>query len=235
MTNRIPDHAARALQAIAARMTKGLPDHPTARALQSEVTRLANGATALDNARASRSPLDTAEAHALKVGKMSKAFDRSVTDTIARAGAAFRAGLQDAQRRIDQKVNLVPDAFAQEIRAAFRNMDGKAKAKLVNQLVEENRGPELAAIVKAPAILTGISEEQRASYEKMIISRHAGDELDEITNIEEVFSAVLTATETAGNLSKRFSDPVELAKIERADSAAKAAGDAFEQSLAVPE
>jgi hypothetical protein len=232
---RISDHAVRALEAVAARMTKGIPDHPTARALQSEVNRLASGAAALDNARASRTPLDTPEAHALKVGKMSKAFDRSITGTIDRASAAFRAGLQDAQRRIDQKINLTPDAFAQEIRAAFRNMDGKAKANLINQLVEENRGPELAAIVKAPAILTGISEEQRAVYEKMIISRHAGDELDEIAHIEEVFSAVLTATDTAANLSKRFSDPVELAKIERADSAAKAASDAFEQSLAVPE
>lgn len=232
---RVSDHAVRALQAVAARMTKSIPDHPTARALQGEVTRLANHASALDNMRANRSPLDTPEAHALKVGKAAKKLDQEITALINRAGNHTRAGLADAQRRIDQKINLTPDAFAQEIRAAFRNMDGKAKAKLVNQLVEENRGPELAAIVKAPAILTGISEEQRAAYEKMIISLHAGDELDEISNIEEVFSAVLTATDTAGNLSKRFSDPVELAKIERADSAAKAAGDAFEQSLAVPE
>ena len=235
MTNRVPDHAARALQAIAARMTKDLPDHPTARALQSEVTRLANGAIALDNLRASRSPLDTVEAHALKVGKAAKKLDQEITAMINRASAHHRAGLADAQRRIDQKVNLVPDAFAQEIRAAFRSMSGKQRAELINQLVAENRAPELAAIVKAPAILSGISEEQRAAYEKMAISRHAGAELDEIANIEEVFSAVLTATDTAANLSKRFSDPVELAKIERADSVAQAAGDAFEQSLAVPE
>jgi len=226
-----PDTAPRAIAAIAERMVRNMEKHPVALSLQGEVNRLRAGAEALDNLRMNRSPLDTPAAHTVKVAKAAKRLDSEITAMINRLGQITNAGLQDAQRRIDEKVNLKPDAFAQEIRAAFRALDAKGKASLIKELVDGNRGPEMAAIVRAPAMLTGITEEQRATYERMIVARHAGDELDEIGAINEISDAGLTAINTAARMAKRMTDPTELAAIERAAAEADAAGDSFNQSL----
>lgn len=212
-------------------MISDMKDHPVALQLQAEAKRLRSGAEALVNVAVNRNPAETDGAHALKVGKMSRTFDKEVTASLNRSGQILREGLQDIQRRIDEKIDLKPNAFAQEIRAAFRGLDGKAKASLINQLVKENRGPELAAIVKAPSILTGISDEQRAAYENMIVTTHAAAELNERAALEDVFSGAMAAERTASELSKSLSDPSKIAEVERGAAAAAAAGEAFTQSI----
>ena len=228
---KIPDPKVRAIAALADRMVRDMEGHPFALRMQAEVNRLRNGAEALDRVVANRSPLDTPSAHALKVAKMARQLDGEICGTINRLGAIAREGVQDVQRRIDMKVDLKPDSFASEIRAAFRSLDCAEKAKLINRLVKENRGPELAAIVKAPSVLTGITDEQRAAYEKSMLSTHAGAEVDENARLEEVFGSAMTACGTTGRYCTSLIDPGKLAEIERGASAADEAGNAFNQSL----
>lgn len=221
-----------AIEAIGSRMLRSLgEDHNYGRQMKGEINRLRLSAEALDRVRASRSPLDTPAAHALKVSKRARTFNNEVTASINRLGRLWSEGYEDAQRRIAEKVNLRPDAFASEIRQAFRAMDSKAQAKLINELVESNRGPELAAIVKAPSVLTGISDAQRAAYEKMILTRHAGDEVDEIERLEEVFQSALSATGAAAKFATELTNPGNLAQIEQAAADADAAMASFDQSL----
>src|SRR6185437_2923561 len=56
-----------AIAAMVDRMTNNIVDHPVARQLKAEAERLQRGAEALDSVRRNRSPLDTKEAHTLKV------------------------------------------------------------------------------------------------------------------------------------------------------------------------
>ncbi|WP_324742082.1 hypothetical protein U8326_02240 [Tsuneonella sp. CC-YZS046] len=231
---RIAHHKVRALGAIAERMARSVGekgDNAAARRFLAEVNRVHAGAAALDNVRANRSPLDTAEGHALKVGKLAKKFDNEVTAVINRSGEIWREGMSDVQRRIDEKIDLKPNAFAEEIRATFRTMNRKSKVELLGQLVKENRGPELAAIVKAPSILSGISDAERADYERAIISMHAPKELAEQTWLDELFDSVGIVATTSSGLVRDFMDPGELARIERAEASAVEAGEAFDQSL----
>lgn len=226
------DPMVKAIEVISGRMLGGIrEDHPVARQLQSEVNRLRTKAEALDNVRARRSPLDTPAAHALKVAKMARTFNSEITATVNRAGQIWAEGFKDVHRRIDEKANLKPDAFASEIRTAFRALNNKAQAALINQLVRENRGPEMAAIVRAPSVLTGISDEQKALYEKMLVETHARSEMDEAAGLEEVFSAVHSATNAAGMLVRDMTDPAKLAAIEGEAAAADAAGAAFQSSF----
>jgi hypothetical protein len=222
----------KAIEALGERMLRQLgEDHPAGRQMKGEVNRLRSAAEALHSLSVQRSPLDTPAAHALKVSKRAKAFDAEVTASLNRVLAAFGAGHTDAQRRIEEKINLRPDAFAQEIRAAFRSLDGKARSELIHELVEANRGPELAAIVKAPAILTGITEDQRQTYEKLIVSKHAPAELDEINHLHEALEAATAATRAAGTMVRELLDPARLSEIESAAAAADQATAAFDQSL----
>lgn len=140
---KVPHHRVRALAAVAERMVGEMGDHAVARQLQMQINRLRDGATALDDVRANRSPLETEGAHMVKVAGMSKKFDREITAVMNRLGEVWREGEKDVQRRIDDKVNLKPDAFAVEIRATFRTLNATDKAKLISELVDGNRGTEL--------------------------------------------------------------------------------------------
>lgn len=226
-----PHPRVKALAAIAERMLGDMEGNAAARRIHAEANRLRAGADALDRAAANRNPLDTPEAHIKKIATMARKLDQEITASINRAGAAFHDGMQDVQRRIDEKVDLKPDAFAAEIRATFRTLSAEEKGKLVKNLVDGNRGPELAAIVKAPSVLTGISDERRAAYEASIVGKHAAAEVQERERLNDVFDALSTATRTAIQFVTSLTDPGRVAAIERGEAAASAAGEAFNQSL----
>lgn len=228
---KVPHHNVRALAAVAERMTRNMPGHPVALSLQGVINRLSSGALALDNVNANRSPLETEGAHALKVAGLARKLDKEVTTSMNRLGEILREGVNDVQRRIDQKIDLMPDAFASEIRAAFRGLNGKERSKLINELVDGNRGPELAAIVNAPSVLTGTTDDQRARYMRAIVAKHAPAELDEMTGLQGVFDEGFVATDIAASVAKSFIDPSRLNQIERDAATASAAGYAFDQSL----
>lgn len=226
------NHRALSLEAVAGRISKVLGDnHKTGQQLQAEVTRLSRAADALDRLNQTRNPLDTPAAHAMKVAKSARTFSQEVTATFNRAVKVWGAAYGDLQARIIDKTNLRPDAFAGEIRAAFRTMSSKQKMDLIQELIEENRGPELAAIVKAPSMLTGISEEQKQSYEKSFVARHASAELDELAKLEETWSAVIAATNVGADFAADLTNPAKLSAIETAAATADAAGEAFNQAL----
>ena len=227
-------HRVLALAAIAEHMAKnikGRKENSTALRMLAEVNRLRLGAEALDNVRASRSPLDTPQAHALKVARLAKKFDGEVTAAINRYGSIASEGRGDIQRRIGEKIDFKPDTFAQEIRTAFRSLDQQGKTKLLGELVAQNRGPELAAIVKAPPLLSGISAADQANFEKAIISKHAPDELEEQEWLNEIFVNCMTAASAAYSLGTEMQSPSEIAAIERAASEADAASQSFYQSM----
>ena len=225
------DHGASAITIIAERMLARMPDHPAAQKLHAEARRLKSGAELLDALRSKRDPSITPAKHAMNVAESARKLDRELTQMINRAGRATFDGIENAQKRIAEKVNLQPPANAEEIRKAVLAMDSKDRVKLVNRLVRENRAPELAAIVKEPGYLTGFEDEQLANFEKAILSTHAAEEMAEIASLEGLFEELNTGIATAGQLCKRVTSPSELAAIERAAAEADAAADAFKQAL----
>lgn len=228
---RVSHHKVRALAHIADKIAQQSENNPAALRMLSEINRLRLGAEALDNVQASRSPLDTPEAHAKKVAALVKKYNSEGTAAINRLGAICREGEEAIQRRIAEKVDLRPNAFAEEIRSAFRPLPRSEKVEILGQLVKENRGPELAAIIKAPSLLSGISDLERANFERSILNMHAGDEMDELKGLESVFDQALTAVNVAAAFTKELTDPVRIREIERGEAEAKAASDAFDQSL----
>lgn len=229
------DPLVKALEAIAGRMIADMPDHPAAQQMQGEVNRLRMTAEALDNLNRSRSPLDTPAAHALKVGKRAKTFNSEVTQSVNRAAAVWAIARTNAEKRIEEKVNLKPDAFAGEIRTAFRALPSKKQIDLLGQWVADNKGPEMAAIVRAPSFLSGISDEMKANFEQALVHKHAAAEIDEIAKLDDVYEAVSAATRAAGNFAVGLTDPGNLAKIEREAAESDAADAAFSQSLQPPQ
>lgn len=221
----------RALQALSARMLDRIPSgegHAAWRALWAQVNHLSESATALHALHIARNPTENDAAHLKRVATAAAKFAKESEDALDRANRTMHSGVAEIEARIKAKVRLVPDAFATEIRAAYRAMSSQEKTATLTALVAQNRGPEVAAIVKAPSLLTGMPEEQRRNYEAAFISKNAPEEKREQEALMEAFETVLVSTRTAGEVARAYSDPAALAKITAAEFAAAAAAKAFD-------
>lgn len=228
---KVVDHRVRALAALAERSRRSPSANQAAKRIHAEIERLHTGAEALGRLAAQRSPLETESAHVKRVAAAAKRFTEEVQAATRRAAEAGESGLKAIAARIDERVDLRPDAFAGEVRSAFRKLDREGKVAALQRMVDQNSGPELAAIVRAPELAVGLSREEQAQWEKVITAKHAAAELDERAEIEEAWEAVTTAESTAAQLAKILDNPVELARIEQEEAAAAAAADDFANSM----
>jgi hypothetical protein len=221
-----------ALGVISERTAKTAGDHRGAGAIHAEVGRMRTAGAALAQAYASRSPLVTPAAHTKKLADMARKYDREVLAGLNRASDALRSARADIQRRIDDKISLKEDAYGTETRAYFRTLNRTDKMSLISELIGENRGPELAALLKAPRSATGLTKDEVTRLESQLYSTHAADEMAELALVEEVHSGAIAAYEAGTDLARSLTDPGELARIESEDAAANDAGAAFDQALA---
>lgn len=202
-------------------------DHVLGRQLQAEVTRLGKKAEALDAVRARRNPTETPAAHALKVSKLARAFDAEIAQAKGRLTQSWGAGVSEVYRRIEDKANLKPDAFAGEIRTRLSQMSAKDRDAQLKRWIDENRGPELAAITKAPPMLSGLSGQETAMWEAAHIERHAASDVAEAKALDEVYAIITSATKAVGDFARELTDPETIAAIESGAAAADAASDAY--------
>lgn len=188
-----------------------------------EVRRLVDFAEALHTLRTTRDPTQTDVAHQKRVLTAAVKFAKETDAALARLNKSWATGYLNIDARIAAKVNLKPDAYAAEVRDLYRQMSSAEKAKFFTELVDEGRGSELAAIVKAPRAVTGMPEDQRQKYEAAFVARHAPDEVREQEALKETFDTALVVHREARGLAAAYSDSAKLAEIERAENAATAA------------
>jgi len=192
-------------------------------ALIGEVERLVDFATALHDLRTTRDPTQTDAAHQKRVLTGAAKFAKDTEAVLDRLNKGWATGILNIEDRIAAKVNLRPDAYAAEVRDLYRRMSPSEKARFFTELVNEGRGPELAAIIKAPKAVTGLPDEQRRNYEAAFISHHAPDEVRERDALQEAFDTALVVHREARGLAASYANPAKLAEIERAENAAVAA------------
>jgi hypothetical protein len=222
-----------AITLLSQRIPGDRPEHQVSRSMQGEINRLRMSAEALEKVSRSRSPLDTPAAHAIKVAKLARKLDAERVAAFQRLVKTWGEGREKLQHQIENKLNLKPDPeFANEIRTAFRALSNDEKAKFIEELVTDSkRGPEMAAILRAPSILTGISDEQKAAYELSFTTKHAGDLFDEQKYLDGAYENAIAAERATFDLVKAFTDPQQLAQIEREAAVSREAGEAFDRSL----
>ncbi|MDP1550515.1 MAG: hypothetical protein Q8L97_10205 [Nitrosomonas sp.] len=222
-----------ALDAIIERVSSNLPvcGQSASNKLHFEIQRLRTAVNALHTLNSARSPTETEAAHIKKVSLAAKRLGAEVATARTRVSETTRLGLLEIDERIAQKIDLRPNGYAAEIRAAFRNLDYVKQISLLDELASSNRGPELAAIIKAPTLLTGIDPDLVSKFTELVIQKHAPAEFQEQFDLMEVMNSALTAVSVGETVAGEFLDPVVLAKIEAGESAANEAEVAFTNSL----
>jgi hypothetical protein len=186
---------------------------------------------ALHVLRTTRDPTQTDAAHAKRVQLAVAKFAKDTEAALVRMNKSWANGFENIDARIRAKTKLNPDpAYASEIRHLYRSMSSSERVKLLSELIEGGRGPELAAIISAPKSLTGLPDQQRRQYEAAFISRHAPDEIREQEALQEVFDAALVIEREARGFAAAHSDPRRLEEITRAEAAAAAAQARFDKA-----
>jgi hypothetical protein len=144
----------------------------------------------------------------------------------------MRNGLNDIDRRVRDKTGLKVDAYEQEVRAAILAMSLEGKLAYLNDSAKEGRGAELAAVLDAPALLTGIPVDQKQRVRDMLEDYHAPAEKAEREALQSDFIGAFDLLTAAANTAATLSDPQRLADIERGDAAAANAAQAFAAATA---
>jgi hypothetical protein len=224
----------RALVALAQRFASKLPSgegHAAWRQIFSQVSSLTETAQALHTLRATRNPTETEGAHQKRVSLAAVRLSKETTATMNRIFKITGDGHADIAARIRAKVKLQPDSYASEVRAVYRGLSRTEQIKMLNELVEQNRGPELAALIKAPASLTGMSEKLRQRYESAFLARHAPAEASEDAALEEAFDDAMVSARTAGEIADAYAKPAKLAEITRAEGVSPTAPKTFDEKV----
>jgi hypothetical protein len=196
-----------------------------------EAVQLPEGARALDELRAARNPTETDGAHIKRVSAAAQKYAKEIDAMRERVDRIVRKGQAEIEARIKATAQLVPDAYAAELRAVWRGMSSKERADLVSRLIEEKRGAELAAIVKAPGALTGMPDDQRRNYETAYLNKHARPELIDHAALKDALEAATVAAQTAREVADAYNDPAKLAEIAKAEAAAAAAAKKFDATV----
>lgn len=205
--------------------------HPARAALLAEVQRLGSAARALASLADAPDPTATSAAHAKRLMDAATKLIAQVTAARERLHKINREGLQDLENSIAAKVNLKPDGDAAEVRATFRTLGNTRQQQVLAELSNENRGPELAALILAKRTTTGLTKETCDRFRELIIATHAAEEHDQSEALMEAFLQAFDVTTTIVRFAERFIDPATRARIERGETAAAAAVAAFEQAV----
>ncbi len=178
-----------------------------------------------------QSPTDNLPTHQKKVAAAAKKFGDQVQATRKSLNQGLADGVREISNRMSQKVDLTENPYAPEVRAQFRTLDSRAKAGAIQEAVDGNDGPGLAALIGAPSLVTGLTTEQKSRYRDGIHSRHAPAEFEELKVFQEANSTAYRATEPLAEIAKEFLQPGVVAAIERGELKSAEIAKAFEDSL----
>jgi len=98
-------------------------------------------------------------------------------DGVAPTRRAIADGKANIQRSIDQIGALKEDAYAPEIRAAFKSMTPAEAQAALSEAVDNNDRQTLSAVLDAPTLTTGLPSDLRAALKTRYLTRLAPDQM----------------------------------------------------------
>lgn len=208
-----------AISGIKNRLREDLPHSDRMIAI---ATRLDEFARALIDVHEHPSSTITEAAHFMKVQEAAAKLEKQRQKALADVNTIMRDSVGEAQKRLDQKVKLVPGPNAAEIRTVFRGLNKPDQIVFLNQLARDNKGPELAAIVEVGSEYTGfmLSDDERKRARDLILRTHAEGELNDIEAMNETLKSLFLIMDVVRDLANDFADPYKLASIRRGEELA---------------
>ena len=226
-----------ALNAILDRTYKNIPsgdgpDRGHFDRITGPLAEIGEGANALHKLHLSRDPNETDAVHFKRVATAAKKLAYNINLADSAVKVAKQRADADVQNRTMTTLRLNPDGYAAEIRAVYRQMSQQQRTKLLEELMESTlRGPELAAILRAPGSTTGMSDLQREQYYESYRATHAKQEIAEEKMVEKTFEVAIASLQTAREIAAAYTDERKLADIAKREAEAAAARQNFDAKV----
>lgn len=221
---------ARAFKAqVAKRKEHTKPEYTIAHSALGKLASLYGAIDALQTLHADRNPLETQAVQEKRIQQAVKKLETTAKEVGKQAENIIGDGIARLQGELDTKVKLKPNEYAAELRAQARTLDYDGKLKLLTELADANDGPMLAALIKAPSVLTGIPAEVSNRFTEHVYAKHAPEEWEELKDLLTLVTERLDIVNTALTAAKAYSDPVRLAEITAQEEAALRAQAHFDQ------
>jgi hypothetical protein len=221
-------HRVRAFNAILPLIVRGTPNTKVyIHQLQQAAAPLGGKMAALVSMYDNPSPVQTQSYNDKKLIEAAGKLSQARATAFNEIQKVYKNGLLENEMKMSEKVTLKPNEYAAETRAVLRSMPKADRLSALAQLAAKNNGAELAAVINAPALLSGVTEEDQQTFRTQIFAIHAKEEIAELEELTTAYQASLDAIDVAGTLAKELTDPTRLAEINMGVDAAAAAEAAF--------
>ena len=204
----------------------------TASKMLVEVRRVQGAVGALAQMGMSKKPTENEAGHYHRVAGAAKKLDAVINAVNEKMPVLQAERATDIDNRINERLGLVENQYASEVRTAIRNMEIKGRNKAVLQMIEDGDGASLAALTECPAILTGMNADVRQSYKGLLIDKKAPDLAKERDVLMQAVSDISILMKEARAASLAHSDPVKVGKIEQGEERAAKAEAQFNEAVA---
>ena len=166
-------------------------------------------------------PEMTPDAHFLRTKKLGDDWLRRSGEQAERAMNFARAEIEAEQRALVSDLGLVESHRAGEIRALVRSLDEQGRQKVLSDAVAAKDAQTIAAITEAPAYLSGMTQEQAATWRRQFELRHGADRVSRIDALSKALDVIDKTMTEALVFQDRLHPQDRLAEIERKQKAAR--------------
>ncbi|MDZ4136682.1 MAG: hypothetical protein U1D06_13990, partial [Paracoccaceae bacterium] len=184
-----------------------------------------------------RNPADTDAVHVKKAHDAGARLAKAAEATKTRANDLLSTHSQRISAALAERTGLRPaetleGIMAQsELRAVVRAMPASKRNEVLRDAVKAKDAKTLAALLTAPALVTGIDPnyagEMRTAYESAV----APELLDEMNMLIETDDALQAVMRTAETAARDTQDPAAVQAFIRAENAAQEAKAAFDSAF----
>lgn len=216
----IVNHKASALKFIANRINTNLEKYtgrPGAQSIRAKANNLANVFDTLSVSASLKSPLETPEAHFIRVSNQANLLLSKWQKESDGLFELYRSYWLQIQSEILSSTGLnKPSPFGDEIRSSLKSMGSEQRTNKMLSLVKNNESPILGSIYEAPAFLSGLAEGEMDAHFNIYFGQHAPELLKERKNLDETYSSSVVAFMKAYQSGlKSFMDSKKMCEIER--------------------
>lgn len=216
----VVSHKASALKFIANRINTNLESFTNrqgAQGIRAKASNLANVFDTLAVSASLKSPLETPEAHFIRVSNQANTLLQKTEKDSDQFFEYYRSYYLQLEKEILSTTGLdKPSPFGNEVRRSLKEMSSEQRTNKMLDLVKKNESPTLGAIYEAPAFLSGLTESEKEAHFKIYFGQHANELFKERKNLDETYSSsVVTFMKAYQSGLKSFMDSKKMREIER--------------------
>lgn len=173
------------------------------------------------DAYSKRDPAKTQEAHFMHVRDLGMKSIKSAAKRADEAEAAAIAEITTTRTAMRSQLGLVEDHRAGEIRSMLRSMKQSERDAILQEAIATGDAKTIAAVVEAPAYLSGVKADRIKSLRGQYEAQHGGDYPARIAALEKAVAINRSTAEDALKFHGKLFPADRVAEIEAKQAASR--------------